>query len=378
MIALGSDSGLHCCAARSINQADIGKMNEPMTYSEIKSLLLETDTTHLQKMYDKADGVRQDAVGDHIAMAGMLEISNHCVRRCLYCGGNCENSRLQRFRINENEIWQTAQDAVTLGCGSLILQSGEDYGVRRDWLASLIRRIKDETPLKVILSLGERSLQDFTTWRQAGADRYLLRFETSDHRLYHLIHPSRPGRHTDRLTLLGQLRDLGYEVGSGIMVGIPGQTYDTLARDIELFAELELDLIGVGPFRIQPDTVLCQKATCLDAKADQVPASHDMTRKVMALSRLVRPDADIPADLAPGGDDIPFYSTALQSGANSITPDLTPEAYRCLNRGESVPESDGENTAYHDQMANIMASLRRTVAGPLKMGGCKTKAHSLH
>ncbi|MBD3376446.1 [FeFe] hydrogenase H-cluster radical SAM maturase HydE [candidate division KSB1 bacterium] len=333
-----------------------------MTHSEIKSWLLQTDPGRLQTLYAQADRARQDALGNHIAITGNLEISNHCVRHCLYCGGNCENQRMQRFRLSEKEIWQGVQHALTLGCRALILESGEDYGVRRDWLASLIKRIKDETPLEVTLSLGERSVQDFTTWRQAGANRYLLRFETSDHRLYHLIHPSRPGRHINRLTLLGQLRDLGYEIGSGIMVGIPGQTYDTLARDIELFGELELDLIGVGPFRIQPDTVLCQKASCLDAGADQVPASHDMTRKVMALSRLVRPDADIPGDLFPAHEDIRFYHTVLQNGANSITPDLTPQTYRCQNPDGTRPDSDVVITAYYDQMAKIVVSLGRTLA----------------
>ena len=328
-----------------------------MNHSEIKSWLLQTDPGHLQPLYEQADQARQTTFGDPIAMTGLLAISNHCVRHCLYCDGNCENSRLQRFRLNEKEIWQGVQDALTLGCQTLILESGEDYGVRRDWLASLISRIKDETSLAVMLSLGERSTQDFITWRQAGADRYLLRFETSDHRLYHLIHPSRPGRHTDRLNLLSQLRELGYEIASGIMVGIPGQTYDTLARDIEWFNELDLDSIRVGPFKSQPYTVLNQRASCLDAGCDQVPASQEMTRKVMALSRLVRPDADIPADLVPGGDDIPFCSTALQSGANSIIPDLTPEAYRCLNR----KDSDAEILAYPDRMLQIAASLGRAI-----------------
>ncbi len=343
-----------------------------MNHSEIKSWLLQTDPGHLQTLYEQADQARQHTLGDPITMTGMLAISNHCVRHCLYCDGNCENSRLQRFRLNEKEIWQGVQNALAIGCQTLILESGEDYGVRRDWLASLIRRIKDETSLAVTLSLGERSTQDFTTWRQAGADRYLLRFETSDHRLYHLIHPSRPGRHTDRLTLLGQLRDLGYEIASGIMVGIPGQTYHSLARDIEWFSELDLDAIRVGPFKRQPDTVLNQRASCLDAGADQVPASQEMTRKVIALSRLVRPDADIPADLAAGDNDIPFCRTALQSGANSITPDLTPQAYRCQNPDGTRSDSDVAITAYYDQMAKIVVSLERTLADTPKKKECKT------
>jgi biotin synthase len=115
-------------------------------------------------------------------------------------------------------------------------------------VADLVRRIKDETPLAVTLSLGERSAYDLAAWRDAGADRYLLRFETSNPTLYQRIHPALPGGVPDRITLLRTIKALGYETGSGVMIGIPGQTWDDLAADIELFRELELDMIGVGPF----------------------------------------------------------------------------------------------------------------------------------
>ena len=135
------------------------------------------------------------------------------------------------------------------------MQAGEDYGITTEWLAGVVRRIKQETPLAVTLSLGERPYEDLAAWREAGADRYLLRFETSDPALYRLIHPAYGGdARRDRLAILGELRRLGYEVGSGVMVGIPGQTYESLARDVALFGAhcLDLDMIGVGPYIEHP------------------------------------------------------------------------------------------------------------------------------
>ncbi len=143
--------------------------------------------------------------------------------------------------------------AVQFGYGTVVLQSGEDPGVTCPRIAELVERIKAETRLAVTLSLGERDDEELATWRRAGADRYLLRFETSNRSLYERIHPPHPGRRGDRLTILGTLRQLGYEVGSGVMIGIPGQTYEDLADDIELFGRLNLDMIGVGPYLRHPD-----------------------------------------------------------------------------------------------------------------------------
>ncbi len=128
------------------------------------------------------------------------------------------------------------------------MQSGEDPGLTREFIADVIRAIKAETGLAVTLSLGERSDEELREWKAAGADRFLLRFETSDPDLYRRIHPSLPGTLSDRVAQLRRMREMGYEIGSGVMVGIPGQTWDILARDIELFRDLDIDMIGIGPF----------------------------------------------------------------------------------------------------------------------------------
>ena len=194
----------------------------------------------------------------------------------------------------------------------------------------LIRRIKAETPLAVTLSLGEREEAELAAWREAGADRYLLRFETSNRRLYEAIHPPRNGEVSDRLAILRKLRELGYEVGSGVMIGIPGQTYDDLADDIELFATLDLDMIGVGPYLVHPETPLADPRNRLSVpEEEQVPATELMTYKVLALTRLKCPRANIPATTALATLNIAQgRELGLERGANIVMPNLTPPKYR--------------------------------------------------
>ena len=186
--------------------------------------------------------------------------------------------------------------------------------------------------IAVTLSLGERSEEELAEWRDAGADRYLLRLETSNSELYQRIHPARPETATSRIEILRRLRELGYEVGSGVMIGIPGQTYDDLARDIALFAELDLDMIGCGPYLPHPNTPLGDpQSNDRAATPDQVAGDELTTYKVIALSRLVCPRANIPSTTA-----LATLNTAsgrelgLARGANVIMPNLTPPEYRAL------------------------------------------------
>lgn len=298
-----------------------------MTHEEITIWLQEDDPARLGELYRRADAARARHVGDEVHLRGLLEISNHCRRRCGYCGLNAGNPDVPRYRMSAGEILDGARAAVQYGYGTVVLQSGEDPGLTGEGMAEVIRAIKAETPLAVTLSLGERDERELQRWRDAGADRYLLRFETSNPALYEAIHPSLPGVRSDRFALLRRLRELGYEIGSGVMIGIPGQTFDDLARDIETFAALDLDMIGVGPYIAHPATDLGRDAA--PAARDQVPADEDTTYKVVALARLVCPRANIPStsalatlNLATGRE------LGLQRGANVVMPNLTPVRYR--------------------------------------------------
>ena len=307
-------------------------MSATLDKNEILRWLRESDPTRLAELWRRADETRRDHVGDAVYLRGLVEISNFCARQCAYCGLRAGNSRLARYRMLAGEILEAARQAVKFGYGTVVLQSGEDYGLTTRWLADVIRQIKRETPLAVTLSLGERPDREMAAWRAAGADRYLLRFETSDRHLFNEIHPPLGERKCDRLAILRRLQELGYEAGSGIMVGLPGQTYASVANDIELFRELDLDMIGIGPFIPHPGTPLGSGFQVFPpVNGEQVPNTELMVYKAIALTRLVRPDANIPATTAlatinkKNGREL-----GLQRGANVFMPNLTPLKYRRL------------------------------------------------
>ncbi len=303
-----------------------------LTLDDLERWLREEDDRKLEELWTAADQTRRRHVGEQVHLRGLIEISNYCVRQCGYCGLRSDHQGLQRYRMTEAEIMDCVARAVEFGYGTVVMQSGEDYGIPAPWLAGIIHRIKSETPLAVTLSLGERPDHDLELWRNAGADRYLLRFETSDTELYNLIHPALGDRRSDRLAILHTLRNLGYEVGSGVMIGIPGQSYRSLANDIDMFRRLDLDMIGVGPYISHPCTPLGQGTFTSPLTPDeQVPHTERMTYKVMALARLVCPQANIPSTTALATlDKDQGRELGLQRGANVVMPNLTPPQYRVL------------------------------------------------
>lgn len=307
-------------------------MSAALTSTEIQAWLREEDPQRLESLWRQADETRRAQVGEAVHLRGLVEISNHCVRRCAYCGLHAGNRLLPRYRMNTDEILQAAHEAVQLGFGTVVLQAGEDPGITSSWMASVVRRLKKETPLAVTLSLGERSETELATWRAAGADRYLMRFETSDRALYELIHPSHRGRRSDRLALLRRIRALGYETGSGIMVGLPGQTYASVARDLELFRELDLDMIGIGPYLAHPRTPLGNGELRPPAvNGEQVPNTELTVYKAVALTRLLCPNANIPSTSALATlNKTNGREQGLRRGANVVMPNLTPMGYRRL------------------------------------------------
>jgi biotin synthase len=302
---------------------------------EILKWLGEPDPKMLAQLFAAANKVRAETVGDQVHLRALIEISNHCVRQCGYCGLRAGNLALYRYRMNSAEIIDCARQAVAMGYGTVVLQSGEDPGITAPRMADLVRRIKSETPLAVTLSLGERDAEDLVAWRKAGADRYLLRFETSDRQLFNHIHPPsplHPDRLSDRVGILKQLRALGYEIGSGIMIGIPGQSLASIADDILLFREMDLDMIGVGPYIPHPATPLGKDGVKPDLPADQQATAEEiLVCKVIALSRLACPEANIPSTTALATiNPINGRELGLQSGANVVMPNLTPAPYRAL------------------------------------------------
>lgn len=303
-----------------------------LTNFEILQWLRESNPSKLQDLFVYADSVRRNHVGDAVHLRGLIEISSHCERQCMYCGLRRANRDITRYRMTREEILECARLAVTLGYGTVVMQAGEDTALTPEWIADIVRWIKRETPLAVTLSLGERSAAELHLWRAAGADRYLLRFETSDLELFRTIHPQRSPEAPDRLTLLRSLKQLGYQAGGGVMVGIPGQSFESLAQDVVTFSGLDLDMIGIGPFIPHPATPLGsgKLRPPIDA-ADQVPADESMVYKMIALTRIQCPDANIPSTTALATiNRTDGRKQGLSVGANVVMPNLTPVKYRSL------------------------------------------------
>ncbi|KAF0127626.1 MAG: biotin synthetase [Elusimicrobia bacterium] len=267
-------------------------------------------------LFARADKVRRERVGDGVHLRGLIEFSNICRRRCYYCGIRSGNARVRRYRLSAEEIMGCARTAVRLGYGTVVMQSGEDPGWGPAALIPLVEKIKTETDLAVTLSVGEHSRGDYRALRAAGADRFLLRFETSDRRLFALLRPD--SDYDARFRRLAWLREAGFQVGSGVMTGLPGQTRESLADDILIFRDLALDMVGVGPFIPGPDTPL----------ADAEPGTLDLALRVTALARVVTGDAHIPATTAMGSIDPQGRQKALRCGANVLMPNISPTEHR--------------------------------------------------
>lgn len=333
-----------------------------MDRSQLTNWLREDDAGRLTDLWYCADAIRRKHVGDAVHLRGLIEISNHCRRACLYCGLRAENRAVRRYRLEPETVLLCARRAARLGCGTVVLQAGEDPALTETWVADVVRRIKAETGLAVTLSLGERTRTELEAWRAAGADRYLLRFETSNAKLFAALHPPLNGA-LERMTQLGVLRELGYEVGSGVMIGVPGQSHEDVARDIELFGELNLDMVGVGPFIAHADTPMgAGEQSAALAAGEQVSADAAQTYKVMALTRVVCPQANIPATTAlaalePGRG----YELALQRGANVIMPNFTPAAQRdCYQVYPGKGACDPVNETTWPTLLARIASVGRT------------------
>ena len=328
-----------------------------MDREQILAWLQEEDPGRLTELWNRADRVRANTVGDEIHLRGLVEVSNHCRRDCAYCGIRRSNRRLVRYRLNTATILECAAAARQFGCRTVVLQGGEDPGLSCRSVEEVVTRIKLETGLAVTLSLGERSVDELARLRTAGADRYLLRFETSNQELLERLHPPLPQGGPSRLELLHELRRLGYEIGSGVMVGLPGTRYEDLASDLELFCQLDLDMIGVGPYVPHPQSPLSAKPPPRSPDV-AVPATAQMTHKVLALARLVCPEANLPATTALDTVD-PDHGRrlGLTRGANVWMPTVTPPQVRARYDIYPRPDHCGGSRA------EATAEIRRAIAG---------------
>ena len=269
-------------------------------------------------MFKTANETRKNFVGDKVHLRGLIEFSNICKQKCQYCGLQATNKNIQRYRILKDEIIAYVKNAVNLGYKTIVLQSGEDDFYSVDKMTEIIKEIK-KFDVALTLSIGEKTYDEYKRFKDAGADRYLLRIETTDKKLYKKLHPNMS--YENRVECLYNLKSLGFETGTGCLVGLPEQTIESLADDILFFKNLDADMIGIGPFIPHPNTPLGEVKVDLNH-------NFELALKVMALTRIILKNINIPATTAmetinPNGRII-----ALNSGANVVMPNITQGNYR--------------------------------------------------
>jgi biotin synthase len=296
-----------------------------------------------------ADQVRRENVGEEVHLRGLIEFSSYCRNDCLYCGLRRSNAKAHRYRLDPDEIVAVAAEGVRLGYRTLVLQSGEDLWYSSKTLARIVEQIK-KLDVAVTLSIGERSFQEYKDFFLAGTDRFLLRFETSDPDLYQHLHPGQTlGA---RLRCLENLDRIGYQVGSGHIVGLPGQTLSILASDLLLLKELQPDMVGIGPFVPDPDTPL----------GGALPGDVDLTLRTVAICRLLLPWAHLPATTALATRDPAGYAKGLQYGANVVMPNITPLKYRLSYQIYPRRSNQSEAAGELAQARQLLQAMGRPIA----------------
>lgn len=285
---------------------------------DLERALSLKEASEVNKLFIFADRVRKDFCGDGILLRGIVEFSSFCSRECFYCGLNKNNRKLDRYRMSKEELLKSIAYLAECKIKTVVLQSGEDQGVDAIWLKDIISEIKSRFEMAITLSLGERSADDYRIWKDAGADRYLLKIETSDKDLYLSMHPQM--NFDRRLHCLDVLRELGYQVGSGNIIGLPGQTLKIIAQDIIFFKQRDFDMIGIGPFIPHGDSPF----------SGEKIGDAQLTLKTLALTRIVTKNTHLPATTALGSLDKDYRLDGLKSGANVLMPNFTPQPYRKL------------------------------------------------
>lgn len=289
-----------------------------LTLSEYKALANGYTPSLAAQLAEKADRIRRSVYGDQVFIRGLIEISNYCRNDCLYCGIRRSNERCDRYRLSREQILSSCRIGYPLGFRTFVLQGGEDAFFTDEYMADTVSAIKSEFPdCAVTLSLGERSRESYRRLFDAGADRYLLRHETADPTHYGRLHPPYQS-FENRMRCLNDLREIGYQVGCGFMVGSPYQTADTIAEDLKFIETFKPDMCGIGPFIPHKDTPFAAFA----------PGTAEYTCYLLSIVRLICPTVLLPATTAlgticPGGREM-----GLRAGANVVMPNLSPANVR--------------------------------------------------
>ncbi|MFH1074774.1 MAG: [FeFe] hydrogenase H-cluster radical SAM maturase HydE [Candidatus Firestonebacteria bacterium] len=319
--------------------------NKLVSSASIVRILEKDSEENLNAIFKYADKIKKLQLGEDIILRGIIEIGNVCDNGCFYCGLRKENKLIERYRLTEREIMKSAEEIKAAGINTVILQSGEEKYFNYKKISSIIKKIKNKHDITITLSLGEAGYDILKEWRECGADRYFLKIETTKKELFERIKPGK--KLQKRLKCIDNLFRLGYEVGSGNIVGLPGQTIKDLAEDLIYFREKEFDMISISPLIIHPNTPF------INVKK----TNYRMSLKVLALARIITKNSNIPATTALETLDGNLRKKALKSGANVVMISFTPLKYK--SKYEIYPDRCGG-----DKSAEY--SIRK-IAGIIKM-----------
>ena len=287
-------------------------------YAELLELRQDEETAN--RLREEALHLRRQYYGNKVFTRGLIEFTNYCKNNCRYCGIRSGNRNVRRYRLSEEDIMECCESGYELGYRTFVLQGGEDPYYTDEQMAAIIRRIKSRFPdASGTLSIGEKSYDSYRRFREAGADRYLLRHETADEDLYRALHPQAMSLE-NRKKCLWNLTELGYQVGAGFMVGAPGQTSAHLAKDLVFLQELEPHMVGIGPFIPHHDTIY----------AEEKAGSVELTLFLLSVIRIMLPQVLLPATTALGTLDPLGREKGLAAGANVVMPNLSPVKNRKL------------------------------------------------
>ena len=297
------------------------------TKEDLLYLINLEDQEKIDKLYNKAYQLKKENVGQKVYYRGIIEFSNICEKNCNYCGIRLDNDNVNRYFMSKEEILESAKFIYDNNYASLVLQSGERTDQEYiDFVSDIIKGIKDLSngELGITLSLGEQDKETYQRWFDLGAHRYLLRIESSNQELYQSIHPH-DHDFKRRVQCLKDLKEVGYQVGTGIMIGIPGQSTEDLIEDILFFAEQSIDMIGMGPYVIHEETPIVDQ---IADKEEIKTRNLDWGLKMIAILRLAMPDINIAATTALQALDPVGREKALEAGANILMPIVTHKNYR--------------------------------------------------
>lgn len=296
----------------------VEKLKNTRDLSDIELKTLIESDEYDEELRQAADAVRRERYGDAVFLRGLIEISSYCKNNCLYCGLRAGNLHAERYRLSREEILSCCEEGYALGYRTFVLQGGEDPYFTDDRICEIVAEIRMRYPdCAITLSLGEKSRESYERYYKAGANRYLLRHETADSAHYARLHPENMSCE-NRKRCLFDLKEIGYQVGSGFMVGSPYQTTENLIADLRFLQELQPDMIGIGPYITQKDTPFC----------DMKSGTAELTLRMLSILRLMFPYALLPSTTALGTIHPLGREMGLRAGGNVVMPNLSPVSVR--------------------------------------------------